>query len=195
MGVVWERFGKTGVGMPEDGFEALVHEVTGLELKGFFDAAIRGVEDIPLQELLQDVGVDFTLRPAENALDQGGHGARTATPVSRVSLGMKTRDENGRCKVATVMADSAAQLAGISPGDELVAVNELKVTHASLEALRTRLVIDQPVTVHLFRRDELIVTRCTPRAAPADVCQLSVDMAAAPEAARARGLWLGSPSA
>ena len=96
MGVVWERFGKTGVGMPEDGFEALVHEVTGLELKGFFDAAIRGVEDIPLQELLQDVGVDFTLRPAENALDQGGHGARTATPVSRVSLGMKTRDENGR---------------------------------------------------------------------------------------------------
>jgi predicted metalloprotease with PDZ domain len=195
MGVVWERFGKTGVGMPEDGFEALVHEVTGLELKGFFDAAIRGVEDIPLQELLQDVGVDFTLRPAENALDQGGHGARTATPVSRVSLGMKTRDENGRCKVATVMADSPAQLAGISPGDELVAVNELKVTHASLEALRTRLVIDQPVTVHLFRRDELIVTRCTPRAAPADVCQLSVDMAAAPEAARARGLWLGSPSA
>jgi len=195
MGVVWERFGKTGVGMPEDGFEALVHEVTGLELKGFFDAAIRGVEDIPLQELLQDVGVDFTLRPAENALDQGGHGARTATPVSRVSLGMKTRDENGRCKVATVMADSPAQLAGISPGDELVAVNELKVTHASLEVLRTRLVIDQPVTVHLFRRDELIVTRCTPRAAPADVCQLSVDMAAAPEAARARGLWLGSPSA
>jgi len=195
MGAVWERFGKTGVGMPEDGFEALVHEVTGLELKGFFDAAIRGVEDIPLQELLQDVGVDFTLRPAENALDQGGHGARTATPVSRVSLGMKTRDENGRCKVATVMADSPAQLAGISPGDELVAVNELKVTHASLEALRTRLVIDQPVTVHLFRRDELIVTRCTPRAAPADVCQLSVDMAAAPEAARARGLWLGSPSA
>lgn len=195
MGVVWERFGKTGVGMPEDGFEALVHEVTGLELKGFFDAAIRGVEDIPLQELLQDVGVDFTLRPAENALDQGGHGARTATPVSRVSLGMKTRDENGRCKVATVMAESPAQLAGISPGDELVAVNELKVTHASLEALRTRLVIDQPVTVHLFRRDELIVTRCTPRAAPADVCQLSVDMAAAPEAARARGLWLGSPSA
>jgi len=195
MGAVWERFGKTGVGMPEDGFEALVHEVTGLELKGFFDAAIRGVEDIPLQELLQDVGVDFTLRPAENALDQGGHGARTATPVSRVSLGMKTRDENGRCKVATVMAESPAQLAGISPGDELVAVNELKVTHASLEALRTRLVIDQPVTVHLFRRDELIVTRCTPRAAPADVCQLSVDMAAAPEAARARGLWLGSPSA
>jgi len=195
MGVVWERFGKTGIGMPEDGFEALVHEVTGLELKGFFDAAIRGVEDIPLQELLQDVGVDFTLRPAENALDQGGHGARTATPVSRVSLGMKTRDENGRCKVATVMAESPAQLAGISPGDELVAVNELKVTHASLEALRTRLVIDQPVTVHLFRRDELIVTRCTPRAAPADVCQLSVDMAAAPEAARARGLWLGSPSA
>jgi len=149
------------------------------------------VEDIPLQELLQDVGVDFTLRPAENALDQGGYGARTTTPVSRVSFGMKTRDENGRCKVLSVLADSPAQHAGISPGDELIAVNELKVTHASLELLRTRLVIDQPVTMHVFRRDELIVTHCTPRVAPADVCQLSLEMAAAPEAVKARDLWLG----
>ena len=156
-------------------------------------AAIRGVEDLPLQELLKDVGVDFTLRPAENAQDQGGHGARTTTPVSRVSFGMKTRDENGRCKVLSVMADSPAQVAGISPGDELIAVNELKVTHASLEILRTRLLVDKPVTLHLFRRDELVVTRCTPRVAPADVCQLSLDMAAAPEAAKARSLWLGKP--
>ncbi len=193
MGAAWERFGKTGLGMPEDGFEALVHEVTGLELKGFFDAAIRGVEDLPLQELLQDVGVGFTLRPAENAQDQGGHGARTAAPVSRISFGMKTRDENGRCKVLSVMADSPAQVAGISPGDELIAVNELKVTHASLDILRNRLLVDKPVTVHLFRRDELLVTCCTPRLAPADVCQLSLDAAAAPEAVKARGLWLAEP--
>ena len=93
------------------------------------------------------------------------------------------------------MAGSPAQLAGIAPGDELVAVNELKVSHASLEVLRTRLAVDQPVTVHLFRRDELIATSCTPRAAPADVCQLSVDLAAAPEAARSRALWLGRPGA
>lgn len=195
MAAAWARFGKTGLGMPEDGFEVLVHEVTGLELKGFFDAAIRDVEDLPLQELLRDVGVDFTLRPAENATDQGGCGARTTPPVSRVSFGMKTREENGRCKVATVMSDSPAQFAGISPGDELVAVSELKVTHASLELLRTRLPVDQPVTVHLFRRDELIATRCTPRAAPADVCQLSLDLAATPEAAKARAMWLGKPVA
>ena len=192
MGVAWSRYGQTGQGMPEDGFEALVHEVTGLDLAEFFEAAIRGVDDLPLQQLLQDVGVDFMLRPAESATDLGGQGVRTSTPVSRVSFGMKTRDELGRCKVTAVVDGSAAQLAGISPGDELLAVDEIKISHASLELLRARLVADQPVTVHLFRRDELIATRCTPRPAPAEVCQLSMDPAASPEAAKARDTWLGT---
>jgi predicted metalloprotease with PDZ domain len=191
MAAAWERFGLTGKGMPEGDFEALAEEVSGLDLKSFFDSAIRNIEDLPLGELLESVGVGFNLRPAENATDQGGVGPRKTPPPSRVSFGMRTRDEQGRCKVAVVLESGPAQLSGVAAGDELLAVNGLKVTHASLEALRSRLSRDEPVTLHLFRRDELLELKCTPRAAPAEVCDLSLDPAARPEAVRAREHWLG----
>jgi predicted metalloprotease with PDZ domain len=191
MAAAWERFGLTGKGMPEGDFEALAEEVSGLDLKSFFDSAIRNIEDLPLGELLESVGVGFNLRPAENATDQGSVGPRKTPLPSRVSFGMRTRDEQGRCKVAVVLDSGPAQLSGVAAGDELLAVNGLKVTHASLEALRSRLSRDEPVTLHLFRRDELLELKCTPRAAPAEVCELSLDPAAKPEAVRAREHWLG----
>jgi predicted metalloprotease with PDZ domain len=193
MGEAWARFGVTGQGMPEDGFEALAKEVTGLDLHKFFDLAIRGVEDLSLQTLLQSVGVGFSLRAAESASDQGGLGPRKTAPVKRVSFGMRTRDEQGRCKVAVVLDAGPAKLAGVAPGDELLALNGLKVTHASLESLRARLPCDKPVVLHLFRRDELHQVECTPRAAPAEICDLSLDSTATPNVIRARNQWLGQP--
>jgi predicted metalloprotease with PDZ domain len=191
MAAAWERFGLTGKGVPEDDFEALAQEVSGLDLKSFFDSAIRDVEDLPLGALLQSVGIGFSLRPAENASDQGGLGPRKTPSASRVSFGMRTRDEQGRCKVAVVLDSGPAQLSGVSAGDELVAVNGLKVSHASLELLRSRLTADLPVTLHLFRRDELMEMECTPRAAPAEICDLFLEPAAKPETVRARERWLG----
>ena len=191
MGEAWARFGLTGQGMAEGAFETLAQEVTGLDLGEFFEHAIHGVEDLPLQSLLQSVGVGFTLRPAEGPSDQGGLGPRKTAPVKRVSLGMRTRDEQGRCKVAVVLDAGPAKLAGIAPGDELLALDGLKVTHASLESLRSRLPSDKSVTLHLFRRDELHQVECTPRAAPAEICDLSLEPAASPEVVHARNHWLG----
>ena len=191
MGEAWVRFGLTGQGMPEDAFEALAQEVTGLDLDKFFDLAIRGVEDLPLESLLHSVGVGFNLRAAESASDQGGLGPRKTAPLKRVSLGMRTRDEQGRCKVAVVLDAGPAKLAGIAPGDELLALNGLKVTHASLESLRSRLPCDKPVVLHLFRRDELHEVECMPRAAPAEICDLSLESAATPDVIHARNQWLG----
>ncbi|MGK0359953.1 MAG: putative metalloprotease with PDZ domain, partial [Bradymonadia bacterium] len=51
MRALWQRYGKVGIGVPEDGIEALASELCGADLSGFFDEAIRGTEDAPIAEL------------------------------------------------------------------------------------------------------------------------------------------------
>jgi len=187
----WRRYGQTGLGMPEDAFESLVQQVSGLELSSFFDLAIRGTEDLPLQSLLDSVGVELRLRAASSSSDLGGGSAAKSSTIRRVSLGLRTRDENGRCRVATVLDGGPAQEAGVSPGDELLAVDRLKVSHATLDAVRARLPAGVPVVLHVFRRDELMQLVCTPCEPAPEVCELSIDHACTPEVARAREDWLG----
>src|SRR5690606_10086354 len=69
---LWRRYGATGTGVPEDGFERLAEEVSGLDLGAFFDRAIRGTEDLPLGELLADFGIALELRPSLGPDDRGG---------------------------------------------------------------------------------------------------------------------------
>jgi len=186
----WRRFGQTGQGMPESAFESLVNDVTGLDLSSFFDEAIRGTEDLPLQSLLASVGVDFRLRAASSSSDLGGSATSKSSGLKRASLGLRTREDNGRCRITTVLDGGPAQQAGVSPGDELLAVDRLKVSHATLDAVRSRLPVGVPVVLHVFRRDELLQLVCAPCEPAAEVCELSVDHACSGEAAQARAQWL-----
>jgi predicted metalloprotease with PDZ domain len=49
----------------------------------------------------------------------------------------------------------------------------------------------EPVTVHAFRRDELIVTELTLEEAPRDTCWLTLAAKAVPEVRARRDAWLG----
>ena len=68
----WRRWGETADGMPEDGFEAVAAEVSGLALGDFFDAAVRGTGELPLQAMLASHGVEYHLRQASGRSDKGG---------------------------------------------------------------------------------------------------------------------------
>jgi len=72
--------------------------------------------DLPLKKLLAPFGIRLEWEKAK-------------VP----SLGVKTASEGNDLKLATVFDGSAAQAAGLSAGDVLVAINGLRVTAASLE--------------------------------------------------------------
>ena len=73
---LWRRYGARGVGVPEDGFERLAAEISGVDLGAFFDGAVRGTEDLPLKELLAEFGVSLEMRATSGADDRGGTRAR-----------------------------------------------------------------------------------------------------------------------
>jgi predicted metalloprotease with PDZ domain len=193
MRALWERHGKTGVGVAEDGVERMAEEICGLDLRGFLDAVLRGVEDPPLAELLPHFGVAFELRPAESGDDKGGKRAKeTADKLARRPvLGIRLADGGAEAKLAQVLDGGAAQQAGLAAGDVVVAVDCLRATRANLDALLAEHGPNEAVAVHVFRYDELMEFNVVLQAAPVDTCVLTLTEDVDDAVRARRAAWLG----
>ena len=168
---VWQHYGKTGQGLDEGEFERIAAEVSGLDLRAFFDLGARSTQDLPLIELLREMGVEMTLMPARTSADKGWvtkepPQAVTAKPVLGAAIAM----ENLQLKLTQVFDDGAAQLAGLSAGDIIIAINGLRVTDKQLEQRVANCPVGESIKVHAFRRDELMEFEVVPKPAPADTC-------------------------
>jgi len=142
MRALWQRFGReffegalTGIG-PEQVLP-LFNEVAGTDLSDLFALAVNGTDDLPLDRLLASVGVN--LAPVEGK--------------QAVSIG--ARIKAGEASVGAVFDGGAAQRAGLSAGDILVALDGLRITGGNLEGLLSRYRAGDAVTLHAFRRDVL----------------------------------------
>ena len=126
MRACWSRWGETGEGMPELGLEAVSAEVSGLDLGDFFDATVRGTGELPLEQLLSEHGVDYCLRKSKGRSDKGGDPADEGK-LPAVWLGANLDIRNGKAIFASVANGGPAETAGVSPGDELIALDGLRV--------------------------------------------------------------------
>ena len=187
MRALWERHGRTGVGVPEGGIQALAEELAGASLREFFDRYVDGTEDPPLAALLDPFGVDVHLRPSAGAKDRGGKPVAGTLPACW--LGAKVDPD---MKLRHVFSGGPAERAGLAPQDTLVALDGLKASHDSLDALFASRAPGERVRVHAFRRDELIDVEVELDAAPADTCHLTLRAEASAGALALRAAWLGS---
>lgn len=170
----WQRWGETGEGMPEDGLEKLSVEVSGLDLEDFFDATVRGTGELPLETLLKTHGISYNLRRSAGGEDRGGK-AKKESELPAVWLGATLGNKNGAPVFTAVHNGGPAEIAGIAPGDELVALDGLRISLAGCETRTRRYHVGDKSEVTVFRGDELMTLRLTWTAAPADTCYLTED--------------------
>lgn len=168
MRALWRKWLDDGKGLAEDEWEKQAQAVTGLDLKAFFDQALRGVEPLPLAQLLATQGVELRFEPAGNAGDRGGL-ALNGKPAP-ASLGVKAVAEAQGVRVINVYDGGAAQRAGLSGGDVIVAIDKLKAV--DMDKALARYQPGDKLKLHWFRRDELISAQVELQAAPADACRL-----------------------
>lgn len=177
---LWDRFGARGAGYPED-IQPVFEEAAAMSLASFFDRHIRGTDDPDLAGELARVGLE--LRALARAPDDDA----AADPVW---LGVVPNP--GSAVLGAVLDGSPAAGAGISPADELVAVDGLRVrTDAELRAALAAASPGQEVELALFRRGRLLVVPVAlERSAPSrvEICGLSDPDARATALFRA---WLG----
>lgn len=98
MRALWERHGRTGIGLEERGFEALAMAVTGLDLTDFFHQALDCTADLDLAPLLAELGIGLRLRAARQGKDFGGL-APTGAAVA----------ENAPGETASIVAELIAE--------------------------------------------------------------------------------------
>jgi predicted metalloprotease with PDZ domain len=185
MRALWQRYGRSGIGVPEDAIPRLASELAGRDLAPFFARYVDGTEDAPLAELLADFGVNLHMRPSAGPKDRGGKPASGNAP--RCTLGVRLGLDQ---RLSAVLRDGPAARAGLSGHDVLVAIDGLKATPERIASTLARYAPGETVEVHAFRRDELERFAVTLDAAPADTCYLTLDPApGAPAEARRNG-WL-----
>ncbi|MCG8086540.1 MAG: PDZ domain-containing protein [Candidatus Thiodiazotropha taylori] len=168
---MWLRYGKQGKGVPENGIEKVVADVTSLDLQSLFDLGLRSTAELPLTDCLSEFGVAMKLLPAKSSDDKGGVlGDKEREQQSYTGIGAKWTSKNSGIKVQQVFDGGAAQNAGISAGDEIVAVDGLRMSAKQFENYILDTDADDQIEVHLFRRDQLMSLVLQPQQAAFDTC-------------------------
>jgi len=148
----------------------------GEDMRWFFDRYVYGTEELPLPALLEQAG--FVVSSAK----LGAH-----DPRARVWSGM-----SGRATVSQIEPDSPAAAAGLMLGDELIAVDEVRV--GSVSEANERLAdrgVGATVQVSLFRRSRLETRTLTTGENPHRRWGVArPEQPGDPELARLRELWL-----
>lgn len=168
---LWQEYGKTGKGVADQDIRQIAEKRSGLNLKRFFTDAVHGTRDLPLARLLAFFGIKLEWEQARIP-----------------SLGVKTSADGNELKLSTVFDGGAAQAAGLSAGDILLAIDGLRITPATLDKQLARHQAGDVVKIHAFRRDELktAVVRLDPP--PADTATLVLEKGAN----SLRRHWLGA---
>lgn len=195
MRALWQRHGKPDIGITEDGIERLAAELAGCSLDDFFQAYVHGCDELPLQHWLAYVGIGMRLRPATGPDDKGGRCTPDEQIFAKPVIGARYRQQGDLVELTNVFDGGAAQAAGLSPADKLIAFDGLQPTAGQLAAMVASVTPGESRTVYLFRRDELMRVELTPRPAPADTCDLWLlaDDEVTPEVVQRRHRWLSSP--
>ncbi len=125
-------------GFTEAEFKSELEKFVGKNLDDFFKNYIHGTEIIPYAEIFDKIGVSVkdvtTFKP---------------------SFGAAVREENGKIMVKSIRANSCAEDAGISVGDEIIGCNGFRVNQAMLEGIMNGLNISETAELLVAREEKL----------------------------------------
>ena len=158
---LWQEYGKTGQGVKNDTIQGLCQALLSEDLSEFWQLCLYSTQELPFAELLQAQGVEVEYKYDNVAAK------------ASASMGVRGQMSEGGFQLQNVWTASAAEAAGLSAGDVLVAFDGLKVT-AQLEKTVSSYAIGTKVEIHFFRRDELMKTQIVLLASQAEVCGLLV---------------------
>jgi predicted metalloprotease with PDZ domain len=148
---LWREFQTTGRGLGEDDIEAAVTALAGQSLDDYFESYIRGTEELPVLELLTQAGISVVSEaPWEN--DRGDDVKRER---QRAYAGIAWGNAGERAIVRSVVPEGPAWAAGLTYGDDVIAVAGQRVNAATAARRFSDFQPGNKVEVHFFRKDNL----------------------------------------
>lgn len=143
---LWEEFGKPEIGYSEAQLKSVLETVAETDLTEFLNTYLHTTTELPLADYLQPFGLQ--IKPT---LDD------EAAPY----LGLRVAQEDGVTKIKFVDAESPAGIMGIDAGDELLAIDGIRVNADQLSDRLKDYQAGDTITVTIFHQDELLTCTVT----------------------------------
>lgn len=173
MRALWSQFGVKGIGINDDELETAIESAAGVNLSDFFNKCLRSTDELPLRDWLNLLGIGINLRAEKDVKDSGGFIDKPQADedsTSPATTGWRLKP--GTADIQFVYNDSAAELAGICPGDTLLAIAGKKVTADNIGRLMSAYRPGDEVVVHVFRRERLHELMLVMHEAKLNTCEL-----------------------
>ena len=152
MRILYERH-VGNVGYSPDDFRSIVEEVSGNDLTEWFAHYIDGVDEFDYAKSLDWYGLEFSKPKSSSDKTDSTSEVEKSTEKQKAWVGLTTEDKSGRLVITKVLRDSPAFEAGLNVADEILAIDQYRVTVANWS---TRLKQYQPgesVEVTIARRE------------------------------------------
>jgi predicted metalloprotease with PDZ domain len=140
MQVLYSKFyEEDNTGMTPAQFKTTLEDFLGDNLDEFFKKYVYGTETIPYANYFKDLGLKIE-----------------QIRETRTSLGITMSNNEGKLIVNGVQSNSAAERAGISPNDEIIAFNGFRVGVSELQDFLGKLAVDEEFNLIIARGDQLM---------------------------------------
>lgn len=162
------------VGYSQGDFRTIVEEVSGVDLSDWFSRYIDGVDEFDYSKAQSWYGLEFQQPKSSPEGGEAGGDKEQSDEKKKSWVGLTTEDKSGKLVITKVLRDSPAFEAGLNVDDEILAIEQYRVTNGNWS---TRLKQYQPgesVEVMIARREHIERLRLVLGEAPADSWKLSV---------------------
>lgn len=146
MGILWHRYGKEEIGFTPEDLQQVFEQVAETDLTDFWHRYLETTAELPFEQYLAPFGL--RIKPILES-----------QPVPY--LGMRVELENGKEIIKFVEANSPAAIAGIDPGDEILAIDGIRVTALTISDRLKDYQVNDTIAVSIFHQDELITVKAT----------------------------------
>lgn len=128
-------------GVPEDGIQKSIEKVTGENWSDFFSRYIHGTEVPDYKAIFAAAGIS----------------CKDYLPLNQSPswIGIDLRENNGELKITSVTVNSPADMAGITIDDQLIAINQQKVTARTFQTHLAAIPVGGPLVLSFFRQGKL----------------------------------------
>ncbi|MDT8412554.1 MAG: PDZ domain-containing protein [Vicingaceae bacterium] len=117
MKILYTDFAKKGKGVSDVDYKTVVEKVAGASYDKIYTALIHGVKDFTpwIKDAAKYIGCELKITPSNK--------------YNEAKFGFKVRYENNSCIVDNVAPQSVAEKLGLAVGDEILAINNIKLAN------------------------------------------------------------------
>ncbi|MFT6701987.1 MAG: putative metalloprotease with PDZ domain [Pseudomonadales bacterium] len=173
MQLLWKHYGSKNIGTPDDVIQKLCKQHFSIDISSFLSIALYTTMDLPLEKLINSIGLKQHLRSKSSVMDKGGTPSKDTI---KNGFGAVYKDHGSGVLLQSMQEGSPIVSAGAQIGDILLAIGEWQVNSGNLQ----RLLDNQSGTklsITLLRQGRLIQTLMPLQPAILDTVYFSIEQA------------------